>query len=150
VSTYLHKKHSVSLLMYHFVCTAKYRRAVLTESVDILLKQICLEIEKRYEIHFLEIGTDKNHVHFLIQSVPTLPPQKIIQVVKSITAKEIFKQIPDVKLKLWGGELWTKGYYVSTVALYGSENAVRAYIKSQGKTKEYQELHRDIPALFDL
>lgn len=137
------------MLMYHFVCTAKYRRAVLTEPVDTLLKALCLEIEKRYEIHFLEIGADKDHVHFLIQSVPTLPPQRIIQTIKSITAKEIFKQIPDVKLKLWGGEFWTKGYYVNTVSLYGSENAVREYIKSQGKTKEYTKLHQSQATLFD-
>ena len=138
------------MLMYHFVCTAKYRKMVLTEPVDTLLKSLCLEIEKRYEIRFLEIGTDKNHVHFLIQSVPTMPPQKIIQIIKSITAREIFKQIPEVKLKLWGGEFWTKGYYVNTVALYGSENAVREYIKSQGLTKEYQEFHRSDLTLFDL
>lgn len=137
------------MLMYHFVCTAKYRKAVLTELVDALLKQLCLEIEKRYEIRFLEIGTDRDHVHFLIQAVPTLSPQRIIQTVKSITAKEIFKQLPDVKMKLWGGEFWTKGYYVNTVALYGSENAVREYIKSQGKQKEYQELHQSKPTLFD-
>ena len=137
------------MLMYHFVCTAKYRKAVLIDPVDALLKQLCLEIEKRYEMRFLEIGTDKDHVHFLIQSVPTMPPQRIIQTIKSITAKEIFKQIPDVKMKLWGGAFWTRGYYVNTVALYGSENAVREYIKSQGKQKEYQELHRSEPSLFD-
>jgi len=137
------------MLMYHFVCIAKYRAAVLTGPVDALLKQLCLEIEQRYEIHFLEIGTDKNHVHFLIQSVPTLPPQKIIQVIKSITAKEIFAQLPEVKLKLWGGAFWTRGYYVNTVALYGSENAVRQYIKSQGREKEYAQLHQSPPTLFD-
>jgi REP element-mobilizing transposase RayT len=69
--------------------------------------------------------------------------------VKSITAREIFEKIPEVKLKLWGGEFWTKGYFVNTVALYGSENAVRNYIKSQGKGTSYRELHRSQPTLFD-
>ncbi len=137
------------MIMYHFVCTAKYRKAVLTEPVDTLLKSLCLEIEKRYEIHFLEIGTDRDHVHFLIQGIPTMSPQKIIQTVKSITAREIFKQIPEVKMKLWGGEFWTKGYYVNSVALYGSENTVREYIKSQGKTQDYQQLYQSQPTLFD-
>lgn len=135
--------------MYHFVCVTKYRRLVLTEPVDILLKEICLEIEKRYEIHFLEIGTDQNHVHFLIQTKPRYAPSQIVQMVKSITAKQIFKQRPEVKAKLWGGEFWTDGYYVNTVALYGSENAVREYIKSQGKKSHYKELHRSEPTLFD-
>ena len=73
----------------------------------------------RYEIELIEIGTDKDHVHFLIQSVPTMSPSKIIQAVKSITAKEIFKLHPEVKEKLWGGEFWTKGYYVNTVGRHG-------------------------------
>ena len=55
--------------MYHFVCVAKYRRLVITEEVDAVLKDICIEITKRYEIRFLEIGTEGDHVHFLIQSV---------------------------------------------------------------------------------
>jgi putative transposase len=137
------------MIMYHFVFTAKYRKAVLTEPVDSLLKLICLEIENRYEIRFIEIGTDLDHVHFLIQSIPDYSPSKLVQIVKSITAKQVFLQHPDVKMKLWGGSLWTSGFYVNTVALYGSENAVRHYIKSQGKKASYQELHRSTPTLFD-
>ncbi len=52
-------------------------------------------------------------------------------------------------MKLWGGEFWTKGYYVNSVALYGSENTVREYIKSQGKTQDYQQLYQSQPTLFD-
>jgi putative transposase len=73
--------------MYHFVFVAKYRRLVITEEVDELLKDICLEISKRYEVRFLEIGTEGDHVHFLIQSVPTYSPTKIVTKVKSITAQ---------------------------------------------------------------
>ena len=122
---------------------------MLTEPVDTLIKQICLEISKRYEIHFLEIGSDKDHVHFLVQSVPTMKPQSIVQMIKSITAREVFKQIPEVKLKLWGGEFWTKGYFINTVGRTNSENAVKEYVKSQGKTEEYQELHKSQQTLFD-
>ncbi len=71
MSTYLYKSHNVSVLLYHAVCPAKYRRAVFTEQVDAVLTQVCLDIAKRYEIVFLEIGTDQDHVHFLLQSVPT-------------------------------------------------------------------------------
>ncbi len=109
MSEYIHKSHNVSVLLYHFVCPAKYRRIVFSSSVDQNLKEVCLEISLRYEISFIEIGTDKDHVHFLIQSVPTISPTRIIQTVKSITAKEIFKRNPEVKQKLWGGEFWTKG-----------------------------------------
>jgi len=68
--------------------------------VDEALKNTCLEIEKRYEIVFIEIGTDKDHVHFLIQSVPMYNAKRIIQAVKSITAREVFAQVPDIKKKL--------------------------------------------------
>ena len=100
MSTYIHKSHNVSVLIYHLVCPAKYRRVVFDEAVDETLKEICLEISKRYEVVFLEIGTDSDHVHFLIQSVPTYSPTKIVKMVKSITAKEIFKRTPQVKEQL--------------------------------------------------
>ena len=70
VSEYIHKSHNVTILLYHIVFPAKYRRAVIDEKVDKKLKDVCLEIEKRYELKFLEIGTDLDHVHFLVQGVP--------------------------------------------------------------------------------
>ena len=80
---------------------AKYRRVVFDDSVDRCLKEVCLDIEKRYQIRFLEIGTDENHVHFLVQSVPTYSVTKIVTMIKSLTAREIFKRCPQVKKKLW-------------------------------------------------
>ena len=137
----MRKSHNVSVLIYHYVCPAKYRRVVIDQKVDEKLKEICLEIAKRYQIEFIEIGTDKDHVHFLIQSVPTYSPTKIIQMVKSLTAREIFRQIPYVRKKLWGGAFWSDGYYVSTVGRQGSEETIRKYVKEQGKEEEYQQLH---------
>ncbi len=148
MSEYIHKSHNVSVLLYHFVCPAKYRRVVFSEDIDLSLKNICLEISKRYELVFIEIGTDQDHVHFLIQSVPTESPTKIIRTVKSITAKEIFKLHPDVKQKLWGGEFWSKGYYVNTVGRHGDENTIQLYVKSQGQEKEYKKLHSQQLSMF--
>jgi putative transposase len=148
VSEYIHKSHNVSVLLYHFVCPAKYRRIVFSPEVDQSLKDVCLEISKRYEIIFIEIGTDQDHVHFLIQSVPTMSPTRIIQAVKSITAKEIFKRNPEVKQKLWGGEFWTKGFYVNTVGRHGDENTIQKYVKEQGTEKQYKRIHRDQLKLF--
>jgi REP element-mobilizing transposase RayT len=137
------KSHNISILIYHFVCPAKYRRVVYVDEVEEVLKETCLEIEKGYEIKFIEIGTNGDHVHFLIQSVPMYSAKKIIQVVKSITAREIFEKVPEVKKKLWGGEFWTDGYYVSTVGQRGSEETIRKYVQEQGKEKEYKQLHHD-------
>ena len=109
MSIHLHKSHNVSLMMYHIVCPAKYRRIVLTEAVDKTLKETCREIAKRYEMHFLEVGTDADHMHFLVQSVPMMLPQSIVQTIKSITAREAFKRNPEVKKQLWGGQFWKQG-----------------------------------------
>ncbi len=121
MSEFIHKSHNVSVLLYHFVCPAKYRRVIFDKEVDESLKQICIEISKRFEITFIEIGTDNDHVHFLIQSVPMMSPRRIIQTVRSITAKQIFKLQPKVKEQLWGGEFWTKGFYVRSVGAHGDE-----------------------------
>ena len=99
------KSHNISVLIYHYVCPAKYRKVIFEKEVDEILKEICLEIEKRHEIKFIEIGTDHDHVHFPIQSVPTYSAKKIIQTVKSITAREIFERVPEVKKELWGGRI---------------------------------------------
>lgn len=64
MSRFVHRSHNVSVLLYHLVCPAKYRRVVFDEAVDVVLKAVCLEISLRYDITFLEIGTDHDHVHF--------------------------------------------------------------------------------------
>lgn len=148
MSKFIHKSHNVSVLMYHIVCPAKYRRAVFTPPVDKKLKEVCLEISKRYEITFLEIGTDRDHVHFLVQSVPMLSPQKIVQRIKSITAREIFRACPEVKKQLWGGEFWTAGYFISTVGKHGNEDVIKKYIQNQGAEVEYEQLHKEQLNLF--
>ena len=141
MSEYIHKSHTVTVLIYHLVFPAKYRRVVFDEAVDTVLKEICLDIEKRYQMKFLEIGTDQDHVHFLIQSVPSYNVSKIVTMLKSLTAREVFKRCPHVKRKLWGGEFWTDGYYASTVGKLGNENTIGDYVKKQGT--KYQKLYED-------
>ena len=141
MSIYIHKSHNVSVLLYHIVCPAKYREIVLSNEVDSAIQKICIEISKRHEMHFVEIGADKDHVHFLVQSVPTYSPTKIVRTIKSITAREIFRQIPSIKKELWGGEFWTDGYYINTVSKRGNEDVVRQYVKKQGNEGDYEQLH---------
>ena len=143
-SKYIHKSHNVSVLLYHYVCPAKYRRVVFSDAVDNTLKEVCLAISQRYEIHFLEIGTDDNHVHFLVQSVPTYSPTKILTTIKSITAREIFRLNPEVKKKLWGGEFWTDGYFVNTVSKFGDEDTISKYVREQGVEKQDKIVHKDM------
>lgn len=139
----------MSVLLYHLVCPAKYRKVVFTKDVDKELKEICLEISKRYEMSFIEIGTDDNHVHFLLQTVPMYSPSRLSQVVKSITAREMFRRVPEVKKKLWGGEFWTKGYFINTVSEHGNEEVIRKYVREQGREEEYRQIHRPQLDFFD-
>ena len=143
MSILLHKSHNVSILLYHLVCPTKYRRVVISEKVDMVVVQACKAIALRYEMHFLEIGTDRDHVHFLIQSVPTYAPTKIARVVKSLTARAVFAQAPEVKKALWGGEFWTDGYFISSVGRKGSENGVRDYVREQKGQQAYSRLYKD-------
>ena len=148
MSLYIHKSHNVSVLLYHIACPAKYRKVVFSEEVGNELKEICIEISKRYEIHLIEMGTDGDHVHFLVQSVPTYSPTKIVRTIKSITARELFRRLPSVKELLWGGELWTDGYYIETVGKKGNETVIQKYIQSQGKEAKYIKLHYEQLQLF--
>lgn len=122
----------MTVLLYHLVFTAKYRRVVVDETVDGVLKEVFLEIEARYEIKFLEIGSDGDHVHFLVQSVPTYSVTKLVRMIKSLTAREIFRRCPQVKKQLWGGEFWIDGYFGSTVGKHGDEDMISRYVKNQG------------------
>ena len=149
MSRYLHKSHNVSLLFYHIVCPAKYRRVIFDAVVDYNLREVCLEISKRYEIEFIEIGTDKDHVHFLVQSVPSYSPTKIVRTIKSITARELRGRHPEIGKQLWGGKFWSEGYFVTSVGRYGSEDVIRKYVAAQGKEEEYHQLHRSQLGLFD-
>jgi len=134
MSEHIHKEHNVSLLLYHFVCPAKYRRVIFDKEVDNSLKEVCLELQERYDITFVEIWTDKDHVHFLIQWLPIYAPKRIIQIVKSVTARELFTRHPEIKKKLRWWELRSKWYYVNTVGKHSNEEVIIAYVKNQWLT----------------
>ena len=133
------KSHNKTLLLYHLVFPVKYRREIFTESVSESLKRICLAISARYEIHFVEIGMEENHVHFLVQGVPSMSVTQIVMTIKSITARRIFLLHKEVKIRLWGGNLWTSGYYANTVGQYGNMEAIQRYIANQGSYKKLLE-----------
>ena len=139
---HIYKSHNKTLLLYHLVFPSKYRREVFSEEVEQTLIKVCEEISKRYEIHFVEIGNDLDHVHFLIQSVPTMTVSNIVTTIKSITAKEIFKKHKAIKKVLWGGNLWTSGYYANTVGQYASKDTIVKYIQNQGKDVKYSKIYQ--------
>ncbi len=144
---HIYKSHNKTVLLYHIVYPVKYRRKTITNEVSITLKNVCIEISKRYEIYFVEIGTDDGYVHFLVQNVPIMSPKAIVQIIKSITAREIFKNHPEIKKLLWGGKFWTNGYYINTIGLYANEETIKNYVKNQGK--DYNQTYSSQPTLFE-
>ncbi|MFH1306654.1 MAG: IS200/IS605 family transposase, partial [Candidatus Micrarchaeota archaeon] len=79
------------------------------------------------------IGFDEDHVHLLLQAAPRYSPSRVIQIVKSITARELFENFPEIKKELWGGEFWSDGGYIGTVGEGFNADIIRKYIKKQGR-----------------
>ncbi len=150
MSEHIFKRHNKTLLLYHMVFPVKYRRKAINSEVEQSIVDIGKGISDRYEIYFVEIGADENHIHFLIQSVPKISVDVIVRTVKSIMAKGVFKLHPEVKQILWGGNFWTSGYYANTVGQYGNEEVIKKYLREQGREKEYKQLYRGQLKLFDV
>ena len=136
---HIYKRHNKTLLLYHIVFPVKYRKKIISEDISKYIKDTCLEIGERYEMVFIEIGTDEDHIHFLIQSVPTMAVDRIVRTIKSITAREVFKAFSVVRKELWGGNFWTSGYYANTVGQYGNAEVIKRYVENQGK--KYNQIH---------
>ena len=144
---HINKPHNKTLFIYHLVCPVKYRRDVFTPTVSESLKTVCLEFGPAYDINFIEIGIDEDHVHFLIQTIPSIQFSNLVKKIKSITAKYLFKKHPEIKIKLWGGNFWTQGYYANTVG-NANMSIISNYVKNQG-TPGYVQLHLQQSILFD-
>jgi len=142
MSKEIRKQHNVSILVYHLVCPIKYRRNVITDKVKYTIMRTCETIASKYEIYFIEVGTDLDHVHFLVQTVPTYSPTKLVTIIKSLIAKAVFKYNPEVKRYLWGGEFWTDGYYIKTVSDEVDEKIVANYVREQGNGS-YKQVSKD-------
>lgn len=128
--------HCAWQIHYHIVFPVKYRKALLDDEVVEIIKRTAVGIEQRYAIEIEAMGMEKDHIHLLCGAHPKVSPGRIVQIFKSITAREIFWRRPEVKRELWGGEFWTDGYYVATVGERGDWKTVERYIQRQGKPRE--------------
>jgi putative transposase len=131
--------HCVYQLHFHIVFPVKYRKAMLSEGITQAIKEIAQGIQERYEIEIERIGCDRDHVYLLCSAHPKYAPGQLVPVFKSITARELFNRFRTLEEELWGGELWTDGYYVASVGERGNWDVVEQYIRAQGmKPKELQ------------
>jgi len=132
-----HASHCVYKIRYHMVLCIKYRKRMLLDNNRInKLKEIFSEIEKRYCFEFDAIGTDGDHVHIFVGAAPKYAPSRVMQVLKSIAAKQMFKAFPEIRKELWGGEFWSDGGYIGTVGEGVTAEIIRDYIERQGTLEE--------------
>lgn len=140
-----HWYHNVSECYYHIQITVKYRKALLDERVQAVVRKSLAGIKERYAIEISHYGFDQNHLHILTQFLPTHSGGQVIRTIKSISAKQVFAQVPDIKKELWGSEFWTDGYYIATVSGRGNKKIIENYIINQGRQEDVRQLK-----LFDL
>jgi len=112
----------------------------MNEKTERIIIETTKGFKERYAIEVSQIGFDRNHVHFLCKFLPKYSGGQVIRLIKSITAREIFKEVPDIKKALWGGEFWTDGYYFATVSGRGDRKIIEKYIEGQGRADDIKQL----------
>lgn len=123
--------HHVFRLMYHFVWIPKYRHKVFTEPYRSDLRAIIQKIGYDYDIEIVELEVPVDHIHMVVRTEPKDSPSDIMQIVKSISAREFFRLHPLIKRKyFWGGKLWTQSYFVETIG-NANEKVIREYVQNQ-------------------
>jgi len=122
--------------MYHFVWIPKYRHKVFTEPYRSSLKEMIRKTGYDYNIEIVELEIPPDHIHMVVRSEPKVSPSDVMQIVKSISAREFFNRYPEVKARyFWGGKLWTQSYFVETIGKL-TEEAVREYVQNQLKVMD--------------
>jgi putative transposase len=131
--------HAVYDLKYHFVWILKYRKMVLRGGLAKRVKAVFQEIAERYEFEIDTMEVKDDHVHLFLSVPPRYSPARVVQIIKSISAKMVFKEFPGVKKELWGGEFWSDGYFVRSVGDKVTSEVIRRYIKYH----QEEQLHFD-------
>ena len=123
------------------VFVVKYRKDLITDEIFEYMKNVCKGIEQRYFIWFDALGHEENHIHLVVEAAPRYSPSNIMQICKSILARQIFKRFPKIKEKLLGGEFWSDGGHVDTVGDGRALTAVKNYVRNQGRSAEKLKSH---------
>ncbi|WP_298776734.1 IS200/IS605 family transposase [uncultured Shewanella sp.] len=140
--------HHVFRLMYHFVWIPKYRRKVFSEPYREMMKRIIHKVGFDYDIDIVELEIPEDHIHMVVRSEPKISPSHIMQVIKSISAREFFKCYPEIKRRyFWGGKLWTQSYFVETIG-NATEDTIRKYVQNQLIELDRKERNSDQLGLF--
>ena len=134
-------KHAVYDLKYHLVWIPKYRRQILDKEISDYIKAIFKMIAEEYEFRIDTMEVMEDHVHVFVEVPPRYSPARVVQVMKSISAREVFKKFPDLREQLWAGELWNDGYFVRSVGDKVTADIIRKYIEYQAHEDDSMQLN---------
>jgi len=123
--------HSVYALRFHYVCCVKYRRKVLTSQISEYLKEVNRNVAEKFGVEILKQETDLDHIHIIFSSKPQIQLSKFINSLKSVSARLIFQNFPEVKKQLWEGHFWSPSYFIASVGEVKLED-IKRYVQSQG------------------
>lgn len=133
-------KHAVYDLKYHFVWIPKYRKKLLKGDVKEFTQEVLKRIATEYSWEIEEMAIEEDHVHLFLSAPPKYAPSRIAQILKSISAREIFKEFPQLRRQLWAGELWGDGYFVRSVGDNVTAEIIKHYIRYQNDTDKPRQL----------
>jgi len=136
-----HASHCTYRIRYHMVFVMKFRKKLLTLEIFDFIKKLCKDIELRYYFHFDALGSDGDHLHLVVEGAPRYAPSQIMQICKSILAKQVFKQYPELREELWGGEFWSDGGHIDTIGDGKGLEAIKKYVINQGQDVNQLTLH---------
>ncbi|MDP3918525.1 MAG: IS200/IS605 family transposase [Nanoarchaeota archaeon] len=136
-----HAPHCTYRIRYHMVFVIKYRKCLITDEIFDFMKTIFLGITERYYLYFDALGSDGDHLHIVVEGAPRYSPSRIMQICKSILAIQTFKQFPELREELWGGEFWTDGGHIDTVGDGKGLEQIKDYVRKQGHNADQMKLH---------
>ena len=131
---YRRTSHAVYELNYHFVWPPKYRKHIGTTEVKKFLEDLFPKVATAYRFEVIEQNVQPDYIHLFIQAPPRFAPAHIVETMKSISVKEVFKKFPRIRDQLWGGELWSSGYFVRAVGGQVTSFVIQRYIRYQNDT----------------
>jgi putative transposase len=131
--------HAVYDLKYHFVWTPKYRKDLLIGEVAEGVREILQSVAEAYDMEIDTMEVMEDHVHVFLSAPPRYSPARVMQIMKSISARETFARFPWLRRKLWGGEFWGDGYFVRSIGDQVTSEIIRRYIRYQ-KSPKYVQL----------
>lgn len=129
---YRRQGHCVYYAQYHLVFVSKYRRKIFNEGALAYLKDILRRIKEYYpEVDIGEVNGEADHIHFLVSIPPKMAVGRVVNIIKSNTARALREKFEYLRKVYWGDTgIWSDGYFVSTVGL--NEETIKKYIQRQG------------------